>query len=59
MSSHAKSAKAKSFGKNRTADQRRLERGLEEGLKGTFPASDAVAVLDPAPYHEDDKPNDE
>jgi hypothetical protein len=26
-----------------------LERDLEEGLKGTFPASDAVAVIEPAP----------
>jgi hypothetical protein len=31
------------------ADQRRLEAALEEGLKGTFPASDAVAVIQPAP----------
>lgn len=25
-----------------------LERNLEEGLKGTFPASDPVAVIQPA-----------
>jgi hypothetical protein len=28
---------------------RRLEIALEEGLRGTFPASDPVAVLEPAP----------
>jgi hypothetical protein len=31
------------------AEQERLEAALEEGLKGTFPASDAVAVTQPAP----------
>jgi nicotinate phosphoribosyltransferase len=31
------------------AKKKRLERALEEGLKGTFPASDAVAVTEPAP----------
>jgi hypothetical protein len=29
--------------------RRRLERALEEGLEETFPASDAVAVTEPAP----------
>lgn len=29
--------------------QQRLERALEEGLEETFPASDAVAVTEPAP----------
>jgi nicotinate phosphoribosyltransferase len=33
-------------GKNR---KRRLESALEEGLRETFPASDAVAVTEPAP----------
>jgi hypothetical protein len=28
--------------------RRRLELALEEGLRGTFPASDPVAVLEPA-----------
>jgi nicotinate phosphoribosyltransferase len=28
--------------------RRRLERALEEGLEETFPASDAVAVIEPA-----------
>jgi hypothetical protein len=31
------------------AEQERLEAALEEGLKGTFPASDPVAVTQPAP----------
>jgi hypothetical protein len=31
------------------AEQERLEAALEEGLKGTFPVSDAVAVTQPAP----------
>lgn len=29
--------------------RQRLERALEEGLEETFPASDAVAVTEPAP----------
>jgi hypothetical protein len=29
-----------------------LERELEEGLEETFPASDPVAVTEPAPSHE-------
>jgi nicotinate phosphoribosyltransferase len=29
--------------------RRRLEKALEEGLEGTFPASDPVAVTEPAP----------
>jgi hypothetical protein len=31
------------------AERRRLEAALEEGLKDTFPASDAIAVIQPAP----------
>jgi hypothetical protein len=27
----------------------RLEKALDEGLQGTFPASDAVSVVQPAP----------
>jgi hypothetical protein len=34
---------------HKKAEQERLEAALEEGLKGTFPASDAVAVTQPAP----------
>jgi hypothetical protein len=38
------------------AERNRLERSLEEGLQGTFPASDAIAVVQPAPSepHNDD-----
>ena len=31
------------------AERDRLEKALEEGLLGTFPASDAVSVVQPAP----------
>ena len=34
-----------------------LERELEEGLKETFPASDPVAVTEPAPDHDKDDEN--
>ena len=30
-------------------ERQRLEKALEEGLEETFPASDAVAVTEPAP----------
>jgi nicotinate phosphoribosyltransferase len=33
-------------------DKDQLERELEEGLQETFPASDPVAVTEPAPSHE-------
>jgi hypothetical protein len=33
----------------KTGEKERLERALEEGLEGTFPASDPVAVTEPAP----------
>ncbi|HKG00425.1 MAG TPA: hypothetical protein VKB15_07355 [Xanthobacteraceae bacterium] len=35
--------------------KQRLEAALEEGLQGTFPASDPVAVTEPAPT----RPGDE
>jgi hypothetical protein len=35
--------------KEQQAERWRLEAALEEGLKDTFPASDAVAVIQPAP----------
>ena len=38
----------RSAGKKENRRQR-LERALEEGLQETFPASDAVAVTEPAP----------
>ena len=34
--------------------KRRLERALDEGLKETFPASDPVAVTEPAPTPPED-----
>jgi hypothetical protein len=43
--------KAKSFDVDATKKQderQRLEEALEEGLEETFPASDAVAVTEPA-----------
>ena len=34
------------------AERDRLEAALEAGLEATFPASDAVAVTQPAPEHD-------
>ncbi len=34
--------------------KRRLERALDEGLEETFPASDPVAVTEPAPTPPED-----
>jgi nicotinate phosphoribosyltransferase len=45
MSAKPKFEKPKSGTKN---DKERLERELEEGLEDTFPASDPVAVTEPA-----------
>ena len=36
-------------GSKTDAERDRLEKALEEGLRETFPASDAVAVVQPAP----------
>jgi hypothetical protein len=44
----------KSENKVKKPDKKTLERELEEGLEETFPASDAVAVTEPAPYHDKD-----
>ncbi len=41
----------KAAGKTAKPDKERLERALEEGLEETFPASDPVAVTEPAPEH--------
>ena len=35
-------------------ERNRLEKALETGLEETFPASDAVAVLEPAPRQKDE-----
>jgi hypothetical protein len=40
--------------KQEQVKRRRLENALEEGLKETFPASDAVAVTEPVAAHEDE-----
>ena len=50
------SNKVKSPGKGYEPDKKVLERELEEGLEEIFPASDPVAVTEPAPHHDrDDK----
>jgi hypothetical protein len=38
---------------DKDSERRRLDEALEEGLKGTFPASDAVSVVQPAPSKAD------
>lgn len=40
--------------KKRQNERQRLEKALEEGLEETFPASDAVAVTEPARTKSDD-----
>ncbi|WP_244487266.1 hypothetical protein [Afipia sp. Root123D2] len=35
--------------RKRESDKRALDQELEEGLKGTFPASDPVSVTQPGP----------
>ena len=35
------------------AEKRRLEQALDVGLEGTFPASDPVSVIQPAPSKAD------
>jgi hypothetical protein len=35
------------------AEKRRLDEALEEGLEETFPGSDPVSVIQPAPSKED------
>ncbi|MGH6727514.1 MAG: hypothetical protein ACREB8_13375 [Pseudolabrys sp.] len=46
------SKKPKSPGKGPESKKKALERKLEEGLEDTFPASDPIAVTEPAPYHD-------
>ena len=36
------------------AEKRRLEDALEEGLEETFPGSDAISVIQPAPTRGDE-----
>jgi hypothetical protein len=40
--------------KKRESEKRAREQELEEGLKGTFPASDPVSVTQPAPAEPDE-----
>jgi len=47
----------KSDKEQRDAEHERLEAALEAGLEGTFPASDAVAVTQPAPERYIDRIN--
>ncbi len=44
------SGKPKS-GPQESSDKEKLDRELEEGLEDSFPASDPVAVTEPAPDH--------
>ena len=53
MSSKPKPGKPKPEAKEHRRTKEELERDLEEGLEDTFPASDPVAVSEPAP--DDDK----
>lgn len=46
------SNKTKAPGKAHESDKKALERELEEGLEETFPASDPVAVTEPAPHRD-------
>jgi hypothetical protein len=47
MSSGRKRKKAKPKKGTSDNDRKGIERDLEEGLEGTFPASDPVAVTEP------------
>jgi hypothetical protein len=40
--------------RKRESEKRALEQELEEGLKGTFPASDPVSVTQPGPAEPDE-----
>ena len=40
-------------GDRKSAEKRRLEQALEEGLEETFPASDPVNVTQPPPSKDD------
>jgi hypothetical protein len=50
MSGKSKTELPKS-GEPKSGQKEKLERQLEEGLEGTFPASDPVSVTNPAPDH--------
>jgi nicotinate phosphoribosyltransferase len=54
MAAVQKAERRKRSIKKEETKKQRLERALEEGLKGTFPASDAVAVTEPVPERSGD-----
>ncbi len=54
MPSTRRARKTKHHRKQKGAERRGLEEALEEGLKGTFPASDAIAVVQPVPEQRND-----
>jgi nicotinate phosphoribosyltransferase len=47
MAPATKAKKPKGKTTKKESRRERVEKALEEGLKGTFPASDAVAVTEP------------
>jgi nicotinate phosphoribosyltransferase len=49
MTVKAKTKRPKPDADTKGSRRQRLEKALEEGLEGTFPASDPVAVTEPAP----------
>ena len=49
-----KTKRGKPDAKKSEDPRHRLDKALEEGLEETFPASDAVAVVEPAPLPSDD-----
>ena len=49
MTARIKAKREKRDAESAEERRRRLEEALDEGLKETFPASDAVAVTEPAP----------
>ena len=49
MAFSSKGSRSRRDKEQKKAERCRLEAALEEGLKDTFPASDAVAVIQPAP----------
>ena len=58
MASPAKTESPASKIKEAMQKRERLERALEEGLRETFPASDPVAVTQPAPTLPGDDENE-
>ena len=45
----AKSKQSKSKSARKESERQRLDKALEEGLQETFPASDPLAITEPAP----------